>query len=362
MIYYASSRKPKTNSEMKHNRIKQLLAAAMICGPVMAIEPPVEAEPIPPQAPPVVEEGEPQIADEPAAPVPMPQAGKPYMGVVLDPLPELLAGHLKLADGEGLLIADLAPGGPAAAAGLRANDVLVAIDGQVVGSVEAVRGITETRKVGDKVTATVIQDGEHRELEITLGAMPDAPDMRGGLQGQAGQMELPEALLGQLPEKHADAFRQAMEENMRALERLENNPGMQEDVMRRLREMMGNQGGGMNLDAGFQSTVRLMDDQGSVELRSSDKGREAAVFDKEGNVVWEGPYETDQDKAAVPDDVRARLEKLNVGIIEEGGVNGGAFRFQIGPGAFRQLDDVAPEAPVEPEAPEAPEAPPAEGE
>lgn len=132
--------------------------------------------------------------------------------------------------------------------------------------------------------------------------------------------------------------------------------------MRRLREMMGNHGGGMNLDAGFQSTVRLMDDQGSVELRSSEKGREAAVFDKEGNVVWEGPYETDQDKAAVPDDVRARLEKLNVGIIEDGGVNGGAFRFQIGPGAFRQLNDVAPDAPVEPEAPEAPEAPPGEGE
>ncbi|MCU0795331.1 MAG: PDZ domain-containing protein [Akkermansiaceae bacterium] len=352
---------------MKRNRIKQLLSVALICAPVMAIEPPVEAEPIPPQAPPV------EVGDAPRAPgeaqeeggaveaVPMPQAGKPYLGVVLDPIPELLAGHLKLAAGEGILIADLAPGGPAAKAGLRANDVLVSIDGKPVGSVEAVREITETRKVGDKVKAGIIQDGERREIEVTLEAMPEMPGGAQGGGGVAGALELPEGMLDQLPERHADALRQALEDNMRELERLEMDPGRQEKMIERLRRQMGNQGGGLNFNMNFNSTVRLLDEQGSVELRISDKGREASVFDKEGKVIWEGPYETDQDKAAVPDDVRARLEKIDFGGIVGPGENGNGMRLRIGPGKFLPLDDLEPGAPEEPEAPEAPVEPVPEG-
>ena len=338
---------------MKRNRIMHLLSAAAVCAPVIAIEPPVEAEPIPPQAPPVAVDGAAPAAEAPAGrdrgadqAVPMPQVGRPYLGVILDPLPELLAGHLKLPAGKGLLIADLAPGGPAANAGIRANDVLLAIDGQQVGSVEEVRGITHGRKVGDKVRTTVIQDGEQREFEIELAAAPELP---AGGAGQAGGNEaMLEEMLGNLPEKHADALRQALEDNMRALEDLDDEAGRVgpgNDLMRRLREQMGRRGMpfDLNIQGGFQSTVRLMDGEGSVELRSSDKGKEAKVFDKEGNVLWEGPYETEQDKAAVPDDIRGRLEKLNFGDGEAGG-----FQLKILPDQFRRLDEVAPEEPAEP--------------
>jgi hypothetical protein len=36
------------------------------------------------------------------------------------------------------------------------------------------------------------------------------------------------------------------------------------------------------------------------------------VFGKDGQVQWEGPYDTPQDKDAAPPDVRERIERLNI--------------------------------------------------
>ena len=42
-----------------------------------------------------------------------------------------------------------------------------------------------------------------------------------------------------------------------------------------------------------------------------------------GNVAWHGPWDTDQDKAAAPEDIRERIEKVHSG-------SGNGFSFQFG--------------------------------
>jgi hypothetical protein len=55
-----------------------------------------------------------------------------------------------------------------------------------------------------------------------------------------------------------------------------------------------------------------MDEQGSIELKSTDGSKEVTIRDKENNITWTGPWDTEQDRAAAPDDVRQRVERLNL--------------------------------------------------
>ncbi len=54
-------------------------------------------------------------------------------------------------------------------------------------------------------------------------------------------------------------------------------------------------------------------------MKQSKGSKESRVFDKEGKLLWEGPYDTEQDKAAVPDDIRERIERLDFDINHKGG-------------------------------------------
>ena len=82
-------------------------------------------------------------------------------------------------DGEGARIATapapngtppIVPGGPADEAGLRAGDVILAIDGEAVeGSSELIVAI-RSRNPGETVTLTVRRSGEQQDYQVTLGA------------------------------------------------------------------------------------------------------------------------------------------------------------------------------------------------
>jgi S1-C subfamily serine protease len=62
------------------------------------------------------------------------------------------------------------PSSPAARAGLRANDLILAIDNKQMTAFEDVAGYLDTRAVGDRVTIKINRDGREMNLEATLGA------------------------------------------------------------------------------------------------------------------------------------------------------------------------------------------------
>ncbi len=94
---------------------------------------------------------------------------------------------------EGLLIATVAPEGPADKAGLQGfklvktrtqrgpfvyeqtrvdqsqADLIVAVDGQAVGSVDQFMTIVETRQPGDEVVVTVIRERQREDIKVVLG-------------------------------------------------------------------------------------------------------------------------------------------------------------------------------------------------
>jgi S1-C subfamily serine protease len=72
----------------------------------------------------------------------------------------------------GAAVNDVVASGPAAQAGLRNNDRIVAIGGADVREPDDVAAAVNARKPGDKVVVTVERGGERRTLNVTLGAQP----------------------------------------------------------------------------------------------------------------------------------------------------------------------------------------------
>jgi hypothetical protein len=84
----------------------------------------------------------------------------------------------------------------------------------------------------------------------------------------------------------------------------------------------------------------MADANGSVELKSNKDGKEAIVRDPDDEITWSGPWDTEQDKAAAPPEVRERIDALNMD------------KFKMKGGMFEQMLDENPDAPDNDEMPE----------
>ena len=66
----------------------------------------------------------------------------------------------------------IAPGGPAAKAGLQPGDLITAVNGKRITSVNDFVGTIATYSPGDTVTLTVKRGGQRKDVKLTLGAQP----------------------------------------------------------------------------------------------------------------------------------------------------------------------------------------------
>jgi len=286
------------------------ITAGFAATSLMAIEPP------PDDAPPPVEVA-PPAAGLPAAEVPVREKSA-YLGVVATGTPEMLTDHLGLQAGEGIIVRALMPDGPAAEAGLAMHDVIIRIEGKPLGSSEDLTREVAARQPGEKVRLDVIHKGKPAGVDVTLGVRPE--------QLATPQIKpLDQLNLDGVPRELAERVHRMIEGNLGDL-RLDIEQGVQEvaphfeDAMREMKQRMEKamegvgipeipQQGGIQIHQG--ATLRLMDDQGSIELKSNEGGKEITVRDKDQNVAWSGPWDTEQDKAAAPEGIRQRVERLN---------------------------------------------------
>lgn len=75
----------------------------------------------------------------------------------------------------GMLVTGVSTGSPAQRAGLRAGDIVYAIDGKEVLDPSSLRYQVATQPVGDAVTLTIVRDGTATNLKMELAAPPELP-------------------------------------------------------------------------------------------------------------------------------------------------------------------------------------------
>jgi len=93
-----------------------------------------------------------------------------FFGLATVPIPASAAAQAGVP--EGLFVQAVTPGGPAALAGLRAEDVITSIDGQPATSNIQLQELTLTKKPGDTVSIGYTRAGHPATATVTLAAQP----------------------------------------------------------------------------------------------------------------------------------------------------------------------------------------------
>ncbi len=98
-------------------------------------------------------------------------ADHPYLGVSLGRLTPQIRERLGVAADDGALLVGVEPGGPAAAAGLRAGDVIVGIAGRPVRVVEDLLGALRDTEPGRQVEVTIARGTEEVRPTVTISTI-----------------------------------------------------------------------------------------------------------------------------------------------------------------------------------------------
>lgn len=122
------------------------------------------------------------------------ERGRPvrgFLGVQMRDLDPAVRSALRYEGKAGAAILGVSPGSPAEAAGLRAWDVVVALDGEEIRSSSQLIARVQTSRVGSKIGLEVWRKGESLRMEVTVGESDDtgASPYAGGMPGD------PEAVL-----------------------------------------------------------------------------------------------------------------------------------------------------------------------
>lgn len=91
-----------------------------------------------------------------------------YLGIQLGPLDEDLAEALGLPSIEGALVNHVSPDLPAAKAGIRPGDVIVAVEGEKIRTTQQLVHIIAGKRPGDRVKVRILRKGKEREFTARL--------------------------------------------------------------------------------------------------------------------------------------------------------------------------------------------------
>jgi serine protease Do len=100
------------------------------------------------------------------------KATRPYLGILGQTLDQAVAAEKKVPVTQGALVVEVTKGTMAAKAGLRADDVIVALDGQPVRSMDDLILLVRRTAVGQKVTLALYRGGTRIEVPMTVGDKP----------------------------------------------------------------------------------------------------------------------------------------------------------------------------------------------
>jgi serine protease Do len=95
-----------------------------------------------------------------------------WLGVAIQNVTPPIAHSLDLPHPEGALVASVIPNSPAAKAGIKSGDVIVAANGHPITSVQQLPPIVAESKIGGKLPLEIIRNGKKMTLAATVGTMP----------------------------------------------------------------------------------------------------------------------------------------------------------------------------------------------
>jgi Do/DeqQ family serine protease len=100
---------------------------------------------------------------------------RPWLGAKLQAVTPEIAESLGLTRPAGALVANLAPGGPAARAGIKTSDLIVSVDGTPVDDPNAFDYRFATKPLGGAAAIGLVRQGKQMTVRVALESLPERP-------------------------------------------------------------------------------------------------------------------------------------------------------------------------------------------
>ncbi|HEY5914298.1 MAG TPA: PDZ domain-containing protein [Verrucomicrobiae bacterium] len=266
-----------------------------------------------------------------------------WLGIATEETSEALASQLGLNEGEGLLVTYIAHESPAAKAGLQKNDVLVELDGQLLVHPAQLKKLIQKHKDGDSVEITFYRAGKKETVTAKIGKTSRGLSLLGDervwegelrdVHRQLSELHLNEAARDQLKnlrqsldeagvnrEAISKQVRRSMEEVRKALqEALRQATNAHRTFGPAAREFQELARRGMDVEK--DATVVVKSKRNSVKsiVKTDDSGtyvvvadpkKQLTAHDKAGRLLFDGPIETSDQQAKVPEAVWEKVKPM----------------------------------------------------
>ncbi|HWR91966.1 MAG TPA: Do family serine endopeptidase [Desulfobacterales bacterium] len=95
-----------------------------------------------------------------------------WLGVNIQDLKGELAEYYGAKNSEGVLVTEVVPGNPAEKAGIKAKDIITAVDGEKVKNSRELTAKAATLPVGETTKITVVRDGKEKSFDVKVAKRP----------------------------------------------------------------------------------------------------------------------------------------------------------------------------------------------
>ena len=102
-----------------------------------------------------------------------------WIGVQIQPVTKDIADSMGLKNTDGALVAEPQAGSPAVTAGVKAGDVITAVNGEKIGNARELARRIGSMAPGHSVKLTLLQGGSEKTVNVTLGELPAQVEARG---------------------------------------------------------------------------------------------------------------------------------------------------------------------------------------
>jgi serine protease Do len=102
-----------------------------------------------------------------------------WLGVQILAITEDLARTYKMKDARGAMVSEVTKGSPAEDAGLKADDVVISVDGRPVQDSSDLSRYVASKPPGTTVRLHVLRGGSEQDIDVKLGTFPDETADRG---------------------------------------------------------------------------------------------------------------------------------------------------------------------------------------
>lgn len=254
-----------------------------------------------------------------------------FLGVATSPVPPVLAAQLGLPEGFGLVVDEVMPDSPAGQAGVQRFDVLRLFNDQQLTDPGQLATLVRAQAKDTDVTLTVLRKGQEQKLSMKIVERP--MPVRMPFPGPSGEMK---EQLGRLKDGIGDGVRRLQEQAGDYEKRIR-------EYQERLKNWRGGPGAEMPKPPEFHPSVEpaenrpgrgaqdrapetertvtrntasakalMKDDSGEIEVTSTDGRRHLIAKNAKGETVFDGPIDTPEQIKALPEDIRKKIERIEV--------------------------------------------------